>query len=193
MGDWFVILLRDHSRRNQDLRAFIAENRRKHRAKQGDCIGDDVSVWAVAGAGGLDESPDGVQPVADPAAPSLMRIHDDGSVVGAQRNIGLDFDQEKVCAGEGRAEGGTLEAKDDASNEETGRERSSNCGGGRGVGDSSTSLPPAIAASLSLRTSNAERKLAGLSMLEAPVVAEIHEVRSTAWSFRPLTNQGNCL
>ncbi|CAN0077344.1 unnamed protein product, partial [Laminaria digitata] len=108
---------RDPARRNQDLRAFIAESRREHRAKQGDRIGDAVSVWADAGAGGLDESAEGVQPAADPTAPTPVRTPHDGSVVGARRNIGLDFDEEKAREGEGRAQGSSSEAKDHALNE----------------------------------------------------------------------------
>lgn len=194
-------LLRDPARRNQDLRAFIAESRREHRAKQGDRVGGAVSVWADAGAGGLDESAVGVQPAAESAAPTPVRTDDDGSVVGARRNIGLDFDEEeKAWEGEGRAEGGALEAQGDASNEETNRESSSESkressgdGGDRGSGDISTPLPPAIAASLSGRTSNEEDNLAEPSLLEASVVPDLHEVRSTAWSCHPLTDQGNCL
>lgn len=173
-------------KRNQDLRAFIAESRREHRAKQGDRIGGPVSVWADAGVGGLDGSAEGMQSAAESAAPTPMRT-DDGSVVGARRNIGLDFDEEeRAWEGKGRAEDCTLEAHGDASNEETNRESSSesrrkNSGddGGRGSGNMSTPLSPAIATSLSRGISNAEDNLAESSMLEASIVAGLHEVRST--------------
>lgn len=192
-------------KRNQDLRAFIAESRREHRAKQGDRIGGPVSVWADPDVGGLDGSAEGVQPAAESAAPTPMRTGDDGSVVGARRNIGLDFDEEeKAWEGDGRAEDRTLEAQGDASNEETNRVSSSEsrrknsgggggCGSGRGSGTISAPLSPAIAASLSPRTSNAEDNLTESLMLEASIVAGPHEVRNTAWCCRPLTGQGGYL
>ena len=141
-----------------------------------------------------------MQSAADPAAPTPVRTPGDGLVVGAQRNIALDFDvDEKALEGGGRAEGGASEAKGNASNEETNRESSSekntNGGGGgdNGSGDGFAPSPSAVSASLPRRTSNAEDILEESSVPGFSSAAELHEVRKTAWSFRPLTNRGSCL
>lgn len=135
--------------------------------------------------------------MAGPALATPVSTSSDGPVVGARRNIALDFDEEeKAWEGGGRAEVGASEAIRDASNEETKRESSSEsksingCGGDDGRGESSTPSSPAVNASLPQPTRNGEDNLEELAMLEASSVAELHEVRSTAWSFRPLVDRG---
>lgn len=96
---------RDPAKRNQNLRAFLAERRRNQRAEKPNDE-DDGGISVLVPPGGRRESPDRGAFLA-PAA-GVEQEEEDGADAGgaaaARRNIGLDFDEENRAWGRGGGE-----------------------------------------------------------------------------------------
>lgn len=185
-----VFTCRNPAKRQQDIRYFIAKSRRERRTKQADSERDDdadIPVWTAPSGGNFDRPASSreafVQPVLIATSPS------DELVVGARRNIGLEIDKETESrAGadvifSGHGGGDYNEEKDEGSS-------SSISSSSEGSPPSCpVGIPPSPSPSLSQEIIYSEDILAGLSLLEKSLVAELHKVRRERHRAPPIASR----